>query len=243
MFTPEVVQNSIKQTEQTLRQTLEQIFPIEGMKKTMRMTGLEVGKHPALFDFDRQKELKLKGQTLAVSVFGHFELVDKNTGKVIDKDKSKLNAPACAHAQGLFLVDGNEYQAVNQLRLRSGTYTRKRNNDEYETQVNTGNGVELQNPSASRNGVFLHPCRDQEYLALPLFAGPWCIRSIYSTAYRRGTYRYQTEGTTVTRLSKSCATSSRHTDFVRRQKIFRVTEKSSKTSSLKRRAWTPTPYN
>jgi len=108
LFTPEVVQSSIKQTEQTLRQTLEQIFPIEGMKKTMRMTGLEVGKHPALFDFERQKELKLKGQTLAVSVFGHFELVDKSTGKVIDKDKVNLMRLPVLTPRGSFLVDGNE---------------------------------------------------------------------------------------------------------------------------------------
>ena len=171
MFTPEVVQSSIKQTEQTLRQTLEQIFPIEGMKKTMRMTGLEVGKHPALFDFDRQKELKLKGQTLAVSVFGHFELVDKSTGKVIDKDKVNLMRLPVLTPRGSFLVDGNEYQAVNQLRLRSGTYTRKRNNDEYETQVNTETGWNFRILLRPETGYFYIRVGTKNILLYPFLRG------------------------------------------------------------------------
>ena len=137
----------------------------------MRMTGLEVGKHPALFDFDRQKELKLKDQTLAVSVFGHFELVDKNTGKVIDKDKVNLMRLPVLTPRGSFLVDGNEYQAVNQLRLRSGTYTRKRNNDEYETQVNTETGWNFRILLRPETGYFYIRVGTKNILLYPFLRG------------------------------------------------------------------------
>lgn len=171
LFTPDVVQNSQKQTERVVRQTLEQIFPIKGLKNTLRMTDLEFGSHPALFDFERQKELKLKGQSLAVSVFGTFELVDNQTNKVLNKERVNLMRIPVLTPRGSFLVDGNEYQAVNQLRLRSGTYTRKRNNDEYETQVNTETGWNFRVLLRPESGHFYINVRSNNILLYPFLKG------------------------------------------------------------------------
>ncbi len=171
MFTPEVVQESIRKTEQTMRKTLEQIFPIKGLRNTIRMTKMEFGSHPALFDFGRQKDIKLRGRSLAVPVFAEFELVNNKTNKVIDKDRVTLMRMPVLTPRGSFIVDGNEYQATNQLRLRSGTYTRRRGNDEYETQVNTETGWNFRVTLRPETGYFFIRIHTSNVLLYPLLKG------------------------------------------------------------------------
>ncbi len=143
MLTPELVEKYVRQTKNEVEKMLRTIFPIRGLRRTLRLISVEFKGTPDLFDFNRQKELKLKERSLTVPCRGTFELVDNDTGRVIDRDTVTLMQLPVMTPRMTFIINGNEYQATNQLRLRAGAYTRRQQNGIYETQINTGTGKNL----------------------------------------------------------------------------------------------------
>jgi len=110
-------------------------FPVVGKKNTLEL--VEMSADPGSVnetDAPAQKEVKLKGKTWSLPVFGHLRLINNNTGKVIDESKNVrlANIPTLTNRYSM-IVDGSEYQTINQLRLKSGIYTRTKENGELES--------------------------------------------------------------------------------------------------------------
>lgn len=141
MFTQELVENSIKTTKRVVQEVLGNTFPIAGRINTLKALDVEIGTSKNLYNLAAQKEMKLNDKSLTVPVSVRLELVENSTGKTVDSDKITIIQLPVLTPRGSFIVDGTEYQATNQLRLRSGVYTRRQGDGNYETQVNLDAGL------------------------------------------------------------------------------------------------------
>lgn len=115
---------------------LEDFFPIIGARHTIEVEDLQVDAKE--FGNQQHKKALMEGRSLQESIKGRLVIKDNQTGKVVDKSRpgTLINLPWVTH-RGTFLVDGTEYNISNQVRLKPGIYTRKKGNDELETQFNT----------------------------------------------------------------------------------------------------------
>jgi DNA-directed RNA polymerase subunit beta len=102
---------------------------------------LQIGQDIPGNDYPTLKKLKLSRRSYQIPIYGKATLIDKATGKVIDQiDKFKLaNVPKMTRWYSM-IIDGNEYQTVNQLRLKSGVYTRVKDNGDLESRFNLERG-------------------------------------------------------------------------------------------------------
>lgn len=83
-----------------------------------------------------QKSAILGRKTLGRKLKGTWELVDKATGEVADRKSTTLAKVPYMTQRGTFIYNGREYSLANQMRLRSGVYTRKTADGEYESHFN-----------------------------------------------------------------------------------------------------------
>jgi DNA-directed RNA polymerase beta subunit len=67
---------------------------------------------------------------------GDVSLVDKETGKEINRSKMKLGILPKLTSRYSFIVDGGEWQVISQWRLKSGIYGKLKENGEYEAELN-----------------------------------------------------------------------------------------------------------
>lgn len=158
MFSQEQLDQIVSSLKTELTKILNQMFPRESAKRILRLEQIEFGTSNALNDFSKQKELKLHGQSLTIPIRGTFSLWDKETGELLDRDRINLIRLPILTQRGTYLIDGNEYQTVNQLRLKAGVYTRQAENGMTETQVNVGNASGFKIYMDTRNdkkGIFL----------------------------------------------------------------------------------------
>ena len=135
--------------------TLEGMFPVVGKKNTLELNNVEIKDDLHLDDLKSQKKAKLNGRTWAVPVEANVTLKDTETGKVLDERKLRLmNLPKHTRRYSQ-IVDGQEYQIDNQWRLKSGIYSRIRDNGELESFFNLkkGRGFELNFDPESRQMV------------------------------------------------------------------------------------------
>lgn len=118
---------------------LEGLFPLVGRTHELHVTDIKV--KPASYSSNDQKTAILHGRTLAEPVVGTLVLKEKATGKVVDTKKNHILAHMPYFTERhTFIVGGNEYELPNQLRLKSGVYTRERGNGEYEAAFNLSKG-------------------------------------------------------------------------------------------------------
>ena len=120
---------------------LKEIFPVEGKLRTLKIDNIWVDDKADPQDYAAQSSLKAKDGTWGVPIYASMSLVDKASGKVIDhSEKIKMfNLPKITDRCS-YIVKGNEYQVTNQLRLKSGVYTLRKQNGELKTQVNLAKG-------------------------------------------------------------------------------------------------------
>lgn len=135
--------------------TIKNSFPIEGNKHKLVLTDVWVDDTLNTYDLASQKKAKLGGKSWAVPVYAGIDLIDKSSGKVINSVKRmKLIDLPKITPRASYIVDGNEYQVVNQLRLKPGVYTRIKNNGELESKVNLAKGVNFDVLLNQERGVF-----------------------------------------------------------------------------------------
>lgn len=122
-------------------EAIREFFPIEGKKNTLHIDKVYMGPTKDLVDLKKQKEARLKGRSWSAPVYADVRLVDNATGNVISsKKKHKLaNLPFLTDRLS-FIVDGTEYQSDHQWRLKSGVYSRRKDNGELEAQFNLAKG-------------------------------------------------------------------------------------------------------
>jgi DNA-directed RNA polymerase beta subunit/DNA-directed RNA polymerase beta' subunit len=131
------------------------IFPVQGRLRTLRLDNVWVDDKAGADDFAEQAKTKLREGTWGASVYAAISLVENATGKVLDQaPKLRLFLLPTATARSSYIVGGNEYQVNNQLRLKSGVYTIRKQNGELKTQVNLSKGRNFDLAFNEASGVF-----------------------------------------------------------------------------------------
>lgn len=130
-------------------------FPLQGRTNTLIADKIYPGDNEIdIDDVHAQKRARLRGRTWAIPIYGDFRLVDNKTGNVVTQAKkvSLVQLPHITRRYS-YIVDGAEYQADHQWRLRTGAYSRIKANGELETQFNVekGKGFRVQfDPAAKK---------------------------------------------------------------------------------------------
>jgi DNA-directed RNA polymerase subunit beta' len=120
--------------------TIKGYFPIEGNRNTLVANKVWVDDNLDTDDIRSQKEVKLHNGTWSIPVRAELELRDKATGKV--KDRMVMNIAQLPKITRRFsyIVNGSEQQVNNVFRLKSGVYTRRKENGELEGMWNLEKG-------------------------------------------------------------------------------------------------------
>lgn len=120
---------------------LKSIFPIVGKIRVLSADRIWVEDKLDPTDYSSQNKIKSREGTWGVPVYAELTLKEKSTGTVLDRSpKVKLfNLPKITDRFS-YIVKGNEYQVTNQLRLKPGAYTIRKQNGELKTQVNLARG-------------------------------------------------------------------------------------------------------
>jgi DNA-directed RNA polymerase beta subunit len=143
---------------------LKAAFPLDIRGQKIELEHVEV--HQRDFGPEAQKQALLEGSTLHEPV--KATLVLKNAeGKVTDRVKNftLLHLPYFTERHS-FIVDGNEYQVSNQIRMKPGVYTRRRANEELEAAFNLSKGSNFRLSLDPRKG---HPYMEYGTTQIPLY--------------------------------------------------------------------------
>lgn len=120
-------------------QEVKSSFPIEQGDFVLELKDAWVDEKEA--SPTQEREALLKGESLLERVRGHVVLRTKD-GKVVDEVKghtlAKLPFFTDDHS---FILEGTHYVPRNQLRTRSGVFTRRRGNDDIEASFNMAKGA------------------------------------------------------------------------------------------------------
>lgn len=133
---------------------VKEIFPVDGKQRTIRLVDCTIDDTLNPTDYKSQVQSKEREGTWGAPVYANLELVDKATNKVVDKAKVKLFTLPKLTDRFSYIVSGNEYQVHNQLRLKSGVYTLRKQNGELKTQVNLAKGKNFDLAFNERTGLF-----------------------------------------------------------------------------------------
>lgn len=117
---------------------LQNLFPLVARDQDLFVENIRV--KPAAYSSNDQKAAILHGRTLAEPVVGDLVLKNKN-GDIVETKRGHILAhlPYFTERHSM-IVGGNEYEVPNQLRLKSGVYTRERGNGEFEAAFNLSKG-------------------------------------------------------------------------------------------------------
>lgn len=132
--------DTFERTKKVLEESLSKYMQIEGVEKSLRVTNVRTHDTLDPWDLKSQADARDHDRTWGVPIVGDVELIDRKTGAVIDRSNGlRLTVLPKITPRFSFIVDGNEVQVKNQLRLRSGAYT-LRGSQGIRTQVNTSRG-------------------------------------------------------------------------------------------------------
>ena len=166
---------------------LKETFPVEGKLRTLTADNIWVEDKADPTDYSAQAALKSKDGTWGVPVYASLTLKDKQSGKVLDHvEKMKMfNLPKIT-GRFSYIVNGNEYQVTNQLRLKPGVYTMRKQNGELKTQINLAKGRNFDLAFNETSGTFtiqkvgggqanipLHPILLHLGISAQAIAGAW----------------------------------------------------------------------
>lgn len=93
------------------------------------------------FDLDQQKSALMKNQFLGKRLRGNFKLTDRESGDLLEEKEVTLMRVPYVTERGTVIHNGNEYVTLNQARLSSGIYTRKKESGEIEAHINAKRGT------------------------------------------------------------------------------------------------------
>ena len=113
-----------------------------------------------------QKRAIIEGNSLTEPVKATLVMKDA-AGKEVEKIKNftLLQLPYFTERHS-FILDGNEYQVANQLRMKPGVYARKRANDELEATFNLSKGANFRLSIDPQKG---HPYLEYQTTQIPLY--------------------------------------------------------------------------
>jgi DNA-directed RNA polymerase subunit beta len=126
--------------KQRVSDTVSEQFPIEGKKNTLSVKRVWVDDERDINDIRSQQEAKLRGRTWSVPLRAELELRDNQTGKVKDRQAVTLAQIPKITDRYTYIVNGSEYQANNQFRLKSSVFTHIKQNGQLASQWNLRKG-------------------------------------------------------------------------------------------------------
>jgi DNA-directed RNA polymerase beta subunit len=118
------------------------IEPIEDDNYSLRLTNIN-WHDPERYKKKDRKHAVLTGETLSRRMKGTWELYDKKTGALVEKQNKIVGAVPYLSSMGTFTHRGNEYTVNHQQRLKGGVFARIKDNGEIESHFNIlpGKGV------------------------------------------------------------------------------------------------------
>lgn len=125
----ESIQNRVKDA-------IQSNFPIKGRRNELVLHNVIIDDQTDHEDIKSQEEAKVHGKTWGANVYAEIGLIDKETGKEIDRSRMKLFTLPKPTRRYSFIVDGTERQVDNLWRLRSGVYAHIKQNGEMRTEFN-----------------------------------------------------------------------------------------------------------
>lgn len=143
---------------------LKAAFPMKVRDMTIELTDVKV--HERDFGPHEQKQALLQGTTLNEPIKGTLILKD-SSGREIERSRNVtlLHLPFFTDRHS-FVVDGNEYQVSNQIRMKPGVYTRRRANEELEAAFNLSKGSNFRLSMEPRKGL---PLMEYGTTTIPLY--------------------------------------------------------------------------
>lgn len=137
------------------KEAAREIFPVKGRLRTVILKDVWVEDNKSSDDFAAQAKIKSKDGTYGVPLYASLDLIDNATNKVIDSSqKLRLFLLPKITDRFSYIVKGNEYQVHNQLRLKPGVYTLRKQNGELKTQVNLAKGKNFDIVFNEKNNKF-----------------------------------------------------------------------------------------
>lgn len=127
-------------TDRAMMEGITKQFPIETGKYSLTVVDPHVDKKE--FTTADEKDAILQSRSLTYPIRGTLLLHDRATGKLVDRVQNFALADTFhVTNKHTLLYKGNNYSVANLMQLRPGVYTRKTNNGELETNINTGKGA------------------------------------------------------------------------------------------------------
>ena len=127
-----------------VEETLTDVFPMKSKRSELVLHGVEVRDNKDTKDIRSQRDAIRKGRSWTVPVYGDVSLM--RNGEEVDRKKVlMMHLPKTTDRYG-YIVKGNEYQILNQFRLKSGVYHRIAPNGDALSEFN------LANPDQFANG-------------------------------------------------------------------------------------------
>lgn len=127
--------------QQKVADKIKSFFPLVGKKHVLKLNSVLVSDPKSVDDIKSQETARRNGRTWSVGVHGDFSLVDKATGKTIDRvPKAKIVGLPTLTRRYSFIIDGKEYQTDHVWRLKSGVYSRIAATGEPEIMFNLKKG-------------------------------------------------------------------------------------------------------
>tara|TARA_B100000131_G_scaffold54165_1_gene49136 strand:- start:806 stop:6961 length:6156 start_codon:yes stop_codon:yes gene_type:complete len=112
-------------------------FPVSTKKSEIKLHDVWVDDNKKSTDVRGQKDALMRGRSWNVPVYADLSL--RRGGKEVDRKKVIVaHIPKITDRFG-YIVDGNEYQTLNQFRLKSGVYHRRAANDLLLAEFNLAN--------------------------------------------------------------------------------------------------------
>ncbi len=146
---PENIRQAIRTK---VKQAIENRFPIKANNCVAKLVKLDI--HRVEASSDEQTSALLRRGNIHDGVFADIDIFDLNNKKIGElKNHRILNLPYYTNRYTM-LLDGHEYSIVNQMRTKSGVYTRKRGNDELESAFNLAKGANFKLVMDPDSGIF-----------------------------------------------------------------------------------------
>lgn len=147
-------------------------YPYENDRYRLELAGVKYDK-PRDFSLKEQKQALLSRGSLYWRLKGRWRLVDKATGQVVDKRDSVLAHVPWMTQRGTFIHRGSEYTVANQMRLRPGVYTRRKENGQLEAHFNIlpGTGRSFRVHMDPESGIFKMQVGQAHIPLYPLLQG------------------------------------------------------------------------
>lgn len=161
-------QDSFDRLKKNVVDSISSHFPFEGRQRKLELHKVWVDDKLDLHDLKSQTAARVNGTTWGVPVKGEVSLIDKKTGKVVERKTVTLaRLPKMTPRYG-YIVDGNEYQVDHLFRLRSGVYARVQNNGDLESEFNLAKGGPIGNFSIhiDRNSKRISLLKDNAHIPL-----------------------------------------------------------------------------